>query len=193
MLEIENMKIREWPLINSRVRENYRIFNIRIDSAQSPRNGNIYDFVVLEASPWVNVIPVTSDNEVVLIRQFRHGVRQVTLEIPGGLVEQDEHHEEAALRELEEETGYWARKEDLIYLGMVCPNPAIQNNVCHTYLARNAFRNGDQNMDDKEDIEIMLCPVRDVPRLIQEGAISHSLVVVAFYRYFMEYPLHASF
>ncbi len=186
------MAIREWPLIGSEINEKYRIFNIRNDRAKSPRNGNVYDFVVLDASPWVNVVPLTVNNEVILIRQYRHGIRAVTLEIPGGLVEEKEPHSRAALRELEEETGYSTKGEDLIYLGKVWPNPAIQNNLCHTYLAKNVHPIGPQNMDEKEDIELELCPLQAIPTLIHDGTISHSLVVVAFYRFLYEYLPHAS-
>lgn len=181
------MAIRAWPLISSEINEKYRIFNIRNDRAKSPRNGNIYDFVVLDASPWVNVVPLTANDEVILIRQYRHGIRAVTLEIPGGLVEAEEPHNQAALRELEEETGYSTKEADLIYLGKVLPNPAIQNNLCHTYLARNVYPIGAQNMDEKEDIELEWYPLKAIPSLIQEGTISHSLVVVALYRFLFEY------
>jgi ADP-ribose pyrophosphatase len=186
------MGVREWPLISSDIKDKYRIFSIRNDRARSPRTGSIYDFVVLNTSPWVNIIPLTANNEVVLIRQYRHGTREVTLEIPGGLVEEGEPHDWAALRELEEETGYGAKREDLIYLGKISPNPAIQNNICHSYLARNACSLGAQQMDDKEDIELDVCPLKDIPALIQDGTISHSLVVVAFYRLLFEYLPHAS-
>jgi ADP-ribose pyrophosphatase len=186
------MGVKEWPLISSNINERYRIFNIRNDWAQSPRTGGIYDFVVLDASPWVNIIPLTKNNEVILIRQYRHGTREVTLEIPGGMIEDSEPQDQAALRELAEETGYGTKNEDLIYLGKIFPNPAIQNNVCHTYLARNVYSIGAPNMDEKEDIELELCPLKDIPTLIQDGMISHSLVVVAFYRLLFEYLPHAS-
>lgn len=186
------MGVRDWPLISFDIKEKYRIFNIRNDRARSPRTGVIHDFVVLEASPWVNIIPLTKNNEVILIRQYRHGVREVTLEIPGGLVEAGEPHDVAALRELEEETGYGTKREDLIYLGKIFPNPAIQNNICHTYLARNVYPLGAQKMDEKEDIELVLCSLKNIPSMIKDGTIYHSLVVVAFYRLLFEYLPHAS-
>jgi 8-oxo-dGTP pyrophosphatase MutT (NUDIX family) len=179
-----------WKLISSKREESYRIFNLRIDRARSPRTRRIHEFYVLESRDWVNVIPLTPANEVVLVRQYRHGTREVTLEIPGGLVEGNDSPEQAACRELREETGYVAR--EMVSLGAVDPNPAFLNNRCYTYLARDVALMGDQQQDEKEDIEVVLRPVHELHRLIQEGDIAHSLVVAAFYRFFWEYlPLEA--
>jgi 8-oxo-dGTP pyrophosphatase MutT (NUDIX family) len=133
----------------------------------------------------VNIIPLSPQNEVILIRQYRHGTRDVTLEIPGGLVEEDDSPEEAAERELFEETGF--RASEIIPLGFVHPNPAIQNNRCYTFIAKDVFPDGEQSLDEKEDIEVLRRPVTEIPRLIKEGEITHSLVLAAFYRFFMEY------
>jgi 8-oxo-dGTP pyrophosphatase MutT (NUDIX family) len=128
---------------------------------------------------------LTTDNDVVLIRQYRHGTRTITLEIPGGVIEGNDSPEEAAKRELREETGYHASHMRL--LGHVHPNPAFLNNICYTYLAREVFIAGEQEQDEKEDIEVVLRPLKEIPRLIQEGEITHSLILAAFYRFYMDF------
>lgn len=179
------MSPRPWKVISSTRDSSYRIFSIRTDKAQSPRTGKEHDFYILESSSWVNVIPLTRQNEVVMVRQYRHGIQDVTLEIPGGLVEDSDSPEEAAGRELCEETGY--RASQMVSLGSVHTNPAIQNNTCYTFLARDVFLAGEQKQDEKEDIEVLLRPLSEIPRLICNGEITHSLVLAAFYRFYMEY------
>lgn len=181
------MHPKSWDIVSSERRESLRIFNLRVDRAVSPRTGKAHDFYVLESASWVNVIPVTAAKEVVLIRQYRHGTREVTLEIPGGIVEPGDSPLEAARRELREETGYAAG--ELIELGFVHPNPAFLDNRCYFFLAPDAAPDGLQAQDEKEDILVLLEPLAAIPRLIREGAITHSLVVAAFYRFFMEHPL----
>jgi ADP-ribose pyrophosphatase len=176
---------RPWKVITSTRDASYRVFSIRTDRARSPRTGKEHDFFILESSSWVNVIPLTPQNEVVLVRQYRHGIQGVTLEIPGGLVEDSDSPEEAAGRELYEETGY--RASEMIPLGSVHTNPAIQNNECYTFLARDVFLGGGQSQDEKEDIEVVRRPLSEIPNLIRNGEITHSLVLAAFYRFFVEY------
>ena len=179
------MAPKPWTIVSTHCDKSYRVFNLRTDRACSPRTNRTHDFFVLESSPWVNIIPLTPKDDVVLVNQYRHGIQSVTLEIPGGLVEPDDTPEEAARRELLEETGY--RYESLIPLGTVHPNPAIQNNLCYTFLARGVYPAERQNQDEREDIEVVLKPLSEIPRLIREGTITHSLVIVAFYRFYMEY------
>jgi len=179
------MPLKRWKIISSKRDKSYRVFNLRTDRARSPRTGRNHDFYVMESPEWVNVIPVTQGNEVVLIRQYRHGIRDIELEIPGGLVEPGDSPLAAAIRELYEETG--CREEEMIPLKSVHPNPAIQNNRCYTFLARNVVFSGARELDDKEDIEVVLKPLEEIPGLISSGVITHSLVIAAFYRYYMEY------
>jgi 8-oxo-dGTP pyrophosphatase MutT (NUDIX family) len=139
-----------------------------------------HDFYVLEFGDWANVVPVTEAGEVVFIELHRHGIDGPSLEIPGGMVDPgDLDPAAAAARELREETGYEA--ERLVPIGVVHPNPALQANRCHTFLAENARLSGESRPDEAEDIRVVLHPVRDVPRLLQEGRITHALVVAALY------------
>ena len=179
------MPLKPWELISSRKNESYRIFDLRTDVARSPRTDKSYEFFVLESTDWVNVIPLTARNEVVLIRQYRHGTRELTLEIPGGIVEPGDSPEDAARRELLEETGY--RESEMVSLGFVHPNPAFLNNRCYTYLAKGVLEVTGQHQDEKEDIEVLVRPLDDVPHLIRKGEITHALVLAAFYRFYMDF------
>jgi len=184
------MPPKPWEIISSIKDKSYRVFSLRTDRAISPRTGKEHDFFILESSSWVNVIPLTPEQEVVLVRQYRHGARDVTLEIPGGLVEKSDTPEQAARRELFEETGY--RPLETYSLGAVHPNPAIQSNECYTFLAKDVFVDGEQQQDEREDIEVLLRPLSAIPQLIRDREITHSLVLAAFYRFFMEYQSNFS-
>ena len=140
------------------------------------------EIVVVKAPDWVNVIPVLSDRRVVLIRQWRYGIAAPTLEIPGGLVDPGENAEEAAARELLEETGYNARKLSL--LGSTHPNPAFLSNRLTTYLATDldlVESDREQFGIDDEQITVELTPLDRIPELIREGSITHALVIAAFH------------
>ncbi|MGH9901890.1 MAG: NUDIX hydrolase, partial [Pyrinomonadaceae bacterium] len=112
----------EWRRQRSDQVADCRVFQVRRDRSANPRDGREHDFYVIEAPDWINVIPLTADDEVVMIEQYRHGTEEITLEIPGGMVDAGESPREAAARELIEETGYAAR--EVVELGRTRPNPA---------------------------------------------------------------------
>lgn len=173
--------IKDWDLIDSKVDRDYRVFRINEETSLSPRTNRTGQFYVIDTNDWVNIIPITADGQVVMIKQYRHGSKNVTLEIPGGLVD-DESPEKAALRELLEETGY--QGGGVTYLGATNPNPAIFNNLCHTFLVKNVKKVSDINLDDNEDIEVVLKPLSEVSDLIADGTINHALVIIAFHFFF---------
>jgi len=157
-----------------------RVFDVLRQRSRSPRTGDEHDFFVLDTCDWVNVIPLTTAGEVVLIRQYRHGIEDFTLEIPGGMIDPgDGSPRIAGAREMLEETGYAA--DELIALGSIHPNPALQANRCHTFLARGATLRAAPSFDGTEETEVVLEPLERIPRLIRDGRISHALVVVAFH------------
>jgi 8-oxo-dGTP pyrophosphatase MutT (NUDIX family) len=155
------------------------VFSTRKDTSVSPITGEEHEFFVIEAPDWVNIVAVTDTGEVLLIRQYRHGIDSETIEIPGGCVDPGETPLEAAKRELLEETGYVSDVWSCI--GEVIPNPAIQNNTCYTFLARGLRKERDPDFDTTEYIVTFTAPVADIPKLVREKRITHSLVVSAFY------------
>jgi 8-oxo-dGTP pyrophosphatase MutT (NUDIX family) len=173
--------IDSWDILSHHDEADYRIFSVRRTRMRAPHTGREHDFYVIDAPAWINVVPVTADGQLVLIRQYRPGTDAVTLEIPGGMVDEGETPEAAARRELREETGYAA--EDWTNLGAVSPNPALQSNRCHTFLAENAREDGAPELDVGEDIETTLIAPAKIPALITEEKITHALVVAAFYLY----------
>ena len=177
--------IKPWKRIRSQSVQSFRVFSIRTDTTISPRTGMKHDFYILESSDWINVIPLTTDDKVVMIRQYRHGSREVTLEIPGGLVDPGDTPKKAAVRELIEETGYQAKK--WLKIGAVNPNPALFNNRCYTFLAQAINKGTDPTPDQTEDIEVVLIPLTDIPKLILKGKIDHAMVITAFCHYFLRH------
>jgi 8-oxo-dGTP pyrophosphatase MutT (NUDIX family) len=170
--------IKRWPVLGSERLLDFPIFRLRKDRCVSPRTGAEHDFVIIEAPDWVNVIALTPEENVLVISQYRFGSGEVTLEIPGGMVDEGEDPAEAARRELREETGYEA--EDWVALGSIAPNPAILTNRCYTYLARGCRPVGAAALDEREDIAVEEIGLSRIPALLAEGAITHALVGIAF-------------
>lgn len=145
----------------------------------SEEDGRKHKFYALTSSEWANVIPVTADGKVVMVKQFRVGLGDFTLEFPGGLVDGDEKPFAAALREMEEETGYTLPDlgSTIQSLGWAYPNPAILNNKCYSFIAGPVEKNQSQKLDSGEMVEIVEVPIEDLPKLIAEGQIRHALML----------------
>lgn len=159
------------------------IFRVDEISLRHPDRGDEVPFYVIHSTDWVNVIPVTPQGEVVLIRQYRVGSNEIVLEIPGGMIDDGEAPAVAAARELAEETGFVP--ESLEPLGVVRPNPAMQDNRCYTFLARGAQRLVEQAFDTNEKIDVVTVPLDQIREMIRAGRIDHSLVVAAFCHLFI--------
>lgn len=143
-------------------------------------------FVVLDSPGWVNIIPVTRDNKVVFIEQYRHGIDELTLEVPGGLVEAAEESVNAAARECTEETGFVGEGLPQL-IGENIPNPAFLNNMCRSYVWFGCEKMKEQNLDGHEDIRVVEIPLADVKGMVMNGEIKHSLVLTAFFYYFLKF------
>ncbi|HYE65293.1 MAG TPA: NUDIX hydrolase [Pyrinomonadaceae bacterium] len=176
---VASESIGPWERVGSENVADCRVFKVRRDWSINPRDGRKHDFYCIEAPDWINIVPLTARDEVVMIEQYRHGTDEVTLEIPGGMVDPGESPLEAAAREMLEETGYMGSAVE--FLGKTRPNPAIQNNWIHTFLARNVSFRKAPEFESAEHTVVRLVPLADVPALISNGTINHALVVVGFH------------
>ena len=166
-----------WEKLGRETRLQTRIFDVLGARYRQPSRGAERDFVVIRAPDWVNVIALTPDDRIVLVRQFRFGVDEFSLEIPGGVIESGEDPVVAGLRELREETGYTGAPAKL--LGTVHPNPAIQSNRCHFVFVERALKSHELEWDADEEIHVTAEPVEDVLAWARNGGITHGLVLNA--------------
>ena len=138
-------------------------------------------FFVLDTVDWVNVLPITADQEVVFVRQYRHGSDALSLEIPGGMVDPGEAPIVSAARECLEESGF--RASHLTSLGVLNPNPAVFNNQLHTFVAENVVIEGDIQNTATEQTEVVLVPKAELTSYLLDGRIDHALVAATLWRY----------
>ena len=167
------MTIKPWKILGS----HYLHKNVRIDKCELP-DGKLIDGFVLEYGDWATVLALTKAQEVVLVRQYRHGAQKVILELPGGAMEAgDDSPMHAARRELLEETGYTS--DTFIQIGCVSPNPANQTNLIYSFLALNVEKVAVQNLDETEEIEVLLKPFNEVISMAKNGELFQSMQVTA--------------
>jgi ADP-ribose pyrophosphatase len=176
-----------WTLLGSREIAQYPILRLREDRYRIAPSQAEGAFLVCESNDWVLVIAITTDRQVIFIRQYRHGVQHDVLEIPGGVMDHGETPEQTATRELLEETGF--RAQSVRWLGRLLPNPALNSAGCHICVAEDCVPVSDQAPDPFESIEILLRPLPDVPDMIRRGELCHAQVIAGFALWHMDRPI----
>lgn len=169
----------EWCRESDRTLLKTRVFDVRASAFRHPQRTEAKEFIVIDAPDWAVVVALTPAGELLLVRQYRFGVQQLSLELPGGVIEPGEAPESAAARELAEETGYAG--DPAVVLGVVHPNPAIQSNRAHLVLIPNARPAGPQAWDADEEMGLLRCPVAEVLARARRGEITHALMLNALF------------
>lgn len=178
------MEIKKWTTLESRYIIRRPWLTARVDKVQLPDGRINPEHYVLEYPAWVNVIAVTTDGLMVMVRQYRHGFDEVMVELCAGVVENGEVPIDAAKRELLEETGYaggvW---RELMTIGQ---NPSISNNLTHCFVAQGVEKVSGQHLDESEDIEVLLMSEEDVLDMLKRDQQKQALMAAPLWRYFYE-------
>lgn len=163
----EEMSVKPWKVLESKTIWQ----NVRVEKCQS--NGKTLDALFLEYGAWATVVAITRKQEVVLIKQYRNGIRDIIWELPGGLVEEGESALDGAKRELLEETGFTGPR--MVPTGQSFPNPAIQSNIMYSFLALDVEKVSSQRLDEAEDIEVYLVPLEKTIEMAKAGELPQAL------------------
>lgn len=168
----EHMK---WKVLESAYLYKEEWLTIRKEKCELPNGKIIPGYYVLEYPTWVNAFAITEDNKVILVKQYRHALGHVGIEVPGGVAEDGESPEEACRRELLEETGY--QFETFHYLGKISANPATTTNLTHMFLATGGKKVAEQQLDETEEVEVLYHSIDEVKELVLQNRIVQSLHV----------------
>ena len=169
--------MKPWQVLDTKLLISERWLQLREDRVRLGNGHEIDRFHVISAPDWASVLCVTNASEVVLVRQYRHGIALPSLELPAGVIEPDETPEEAARRELVEETGY--ESDDWVSIQNVSTEPARHTTRAHFFCARGARPTRQPAPEETEVLELVKVPLADLPRLATDGSILHGVHVGA--------------
>ncbi len=175
-----------WKVHTDTKVDDYGIFRTRKSLRENPRTATSLELFLIDGLNWANIFAITPNNEIILVRQYRHGIEDFTIELPGGCVEKEEDPKEGVIRELQEETGYIT--DDAEFLGTLRPNPAMMSNSIHFYLARNVNVSSTTNLDPGENIDVITIPFKKFLQEASAGKILHALNVAGIAMLLLKYP-----
>ncbi|MBX3257571.1 MAG: NUDIX hydrolase [Chitinophagaceae bacterium] len=168
------MKDMKWKTLSSEYLYKATWFTIRKDRCETPEKKIVDPYYVYEFPTWVTAVALTEDNQVVMVRQYRHALGETIFEIPGGCVDDtDASLQDAIARELLEETGYSFASFE--YMGKISPNPSTNDNYMHMFLARGGKKTGEQQLDHNEEIEVYLFSIDELKQMLKENKIVQAL------------------
>lgn len=177
----------KWKLLDSKYIIKRPWATVRVDQIQLPSGFIKDEYYVLEYPTWVNMIGFTTDDQILFVRQYRHGAGEILVELPAGVVEEGEDPEDGARREMLEETGYAFQSIEKIC--ELYANPATSGNITHTYLLKGGVRVQDQDLDDSEDIEVITMSVDQARQFLFDNKIGQALHSAALFYTFQKLGL----
>jgi len=180
--------MKKWKVIKETDVSPSKWFPVLQHTIELPNGKIIDDYFISPMGNGVIVLPITTNNEIVLIRQYKHGVNEITIELPAGWQQPGLTLEETAVAELEEEVGIKTTTDNLIYLDKTATNPSKTSHISHCYLAKNLEFNSMQHLNATEDIEIIKVTPKQVLEMIKNGEIWTSDSIVAITQTFFKYP-----
>jgi 8-oxo-dGTP pyrophosphatase MutT (NUDIX family) len=162
----------KWKILSTEYISRHKYFTARKDKCQTPDGKIVEEYFVVELPLTVCAVALTEEGEVLMVKQYRHPIEEVLLEIPGGFVDEGESSEEAMKRELKEETGY--EFSSFTYVGKIAANPGVLNNFTHFYLVKGGKKTGEQKLDANEELQIEKISVAELKKLFLENKIAQA-------------------
>jgi len=166
----------KWKILSSEYLFRDLWFTVRKDKCETPGGKIVDPYYVFEFPTWVTALAISEDNKVIMVRQYRHAIEDICLELPGGCVDNtDKTLQDSVARELLEETGY--SFSNYSYLGKISPNPSTNNNWMHMFLATGGIKIKEQELDQNEEIDVELYSMDELKDLLRKNKIVQAMHV----------------
>jgi len=162
-----------WKILSSEYLSRFPYFTARKDKCETPDGKIVEAYYVVELPTTVCAVAITEENEVLMVRQYRHPIKETLLEIPGGFIDEGETPEEAMRRELKEETGY--EFSSVINVGRIAANPGVLDNFTYLFLAKGGIKTSEQHLDQNEELQVEKISIPALKELFLENKMMQAL------------------